>query len=62
MELRISLRPSGPGFVALCRLLVTYRISVSALAITEIRRLQIAKTKQRDGSGPGARGRLGGPR
>ena len=25
-------------------------------------RLQIAKTKQRDGSGPGARGRLGGPR
>jgi hypothetical protein len=31
-------------------------------ALTEIRRLQIAKTKQRDGSGPGARGRLGGPR
>ncbi len=30
-------------------------------ALTEIRRLQIAKTKQRDGSGPGARGRLGGP-
>jgi hypothetical protein len=30
--------------------------------LTEIRRLQIAKTKQRDGSGPGARGRLGGPR
>ena len=23
MELRISLRPSGPGFVALCRLVVT---------------------------------------
>ena len=31
-------------------------------ALTEIRRLQIAKTKQRDGSGPGARGHLGGPR
>jgi len=30
-------------------------------ALTEIRRLQIAKTKQRDGSGPGARDRLGGP-
>ena len=31
-------------------------------APTEIRRLQIAKTKQRDRSAPGARGRLGGPR
>src|SRR5580693_6403050 len=31
-------------------------------ALTEIPRLQIAKTKQRDGSAPGARGRLGGPR
>ena len=30
-------------------------------ALTEIP-IQIAETKRRDGSGPGARGRLGGPR
>ena len=35
-------------------------VNTSRLIVTY--RLQIAKTKQRDGSGPGARGRLGGPR